>query len=139
MASQFAGLHMRVVLRDPPGHQLTGTVRDVQAGSSLTLTNGKRVYFFAPPLQDLGMNMDKTNPTNKSLLLQREHGSLICESMPPTLRISQKSIVTTGQIRTLCLLRNLRPQRTPCSSHRVSRLHRLRLSRPRLPLSIQLS
>lgn len=43
MASQFAGLHMRVVLRDPPGHQLTGTVRDVQAGSSLTLTNGKRV------------------------------------------------------------------------------------------------
>ncbi|KAM0254848.1 hypothetical protein ACHAQJ_006389 [Trichoderma viride] len=39
MASQFTGLHMRVVLRDPPGHQLTGTVRDVQAGSSLTLTN----------------------------------------------------------------------------------------------------
>lgn len=39
MASQFAGLHMRVVLRNPPGHQLTGTVRDVQAGSSLTLTN----------------------------------------------------------------------------------------------------
>ncbi|RFU73434.1 hypothetical protein TARUN_8843 [Trichoderma arundinaceum] len=39
MASQFTGLHMRVVLRDPAGHQLTGTVRDVQAGSSLTLTN----------------------------------------------------------------------------------------------------
>lgn len=53
MASQFAGLHMRVVLRDPPGHQLTGTVRDVQAGSSLTLTNGKRDYHydleFPPP------------------------------------------------------------------------------------------
>ncbi|KAH6605134.1 hypothetical protein Trco_006841 [Trichoderma cornu-damae] len=39
MASQFTGLHMRVVLREPAGHQLTGTVRDVQAGSSLTLTN----------------------------------------------------------------------------------------------------
>jgi enhancer of mRNA-decapping protein 3 len=40
MASQFIGLHMRVVLRDPVGYQLTGTVRDVEAGSSLTLTNG---------------------------------------------------------------------------------------------------
>ena len=41
--SQFIGLHMRVVLRDPAGHLLTGTVSDVQAGISLTLTNGKRV------------------------------------------------------------------------------------------------
>ncbi|CAM1502949.1 Fc.00g077250.m01.CDS01 [Cosmosporella sp. VM-42] len=39
MATQFIGLHMRVVLRDPPGYQLTGTVRDVEAGSCLTLTN----------------------------------------------------------------------------------------------------
>ncbi|EGR45964.1 uncharacterized protein TRIREDRAFT_80691 [Trichoderma reesei QM6a] len=37
--SQFIGLHMRVVLRDPAGHLLTGTVSDVQAGISLTLTN----------------------------------------------------------------------------------------------------
>ncbi|KAL6853140.1 YjeF-related protein N-terminus domain-containing protein [Trichoderma novae-zelandiae] len=37
--SQFIGLHMRVVLREPPGHLLTGTVSDVQAGISLTLTN----------------------------------------------------------------------------------------------------
>lgn len=40
MASEFIGLHMRVVLREPPGFSLTGTVRDVTAGSSLTLTNG---------------------------------------------------------------------------------------------------
>jgi hypothetical protein len=41
MANQFIGLHMRVVLRDPPGYQLTGIVRDVEAGSSLTLRNGE--------------------------------------------------------------------------------------------------
>lgn len=40
MATQFIGLHMRVVLRDPPGSELTGTVGNVQAGSGLTLTNG---------------------------------------------------------------------------------------------------
>jgi enhancer of mRNA-decapping protein 3 len=40
MASQFIGLHMKVVLREPFGYRLTGIVRDVQAGSSLTLTNG---------------------------------------------------------------------------------------------------
>lgn len=40
MANQFIGLHMRVVLRDPPGNEFTGTVVDVQAGSGLTLTNG---------------------------------------------------------------------------------------------------
>lgn len=45
MASQFTGLQMRVVLRDPAEYMLTGTVSDVQAGSSLTLTNGKRVPF----------------------------------------------------------------------------------------------
>ncbi|KAF0637277.1 hypothetical protein FPSE5266_05188 [Fusarium pseudograminearum] len=39
MANQFIGLHMRVVLRDPPGNEFTGTVVDVQAGSGLTLTN----------------------------------------------------------------------------------------------------
>ncbi|KAG6003863.1 hypothetical protein E4U43_000837, partial [Claviceps pusilla] len=39
MASQFIGLHMRVVLREPLGYSLTGTVKDVEAGSSLTLNN----------------------------------------------------------------------------------------------------
>ncbi|KAK0386328.1 hypothetical protein NLU13_6165 [Sarocladium strictum] len=39
MANQFIGLHMKVVLREPAGYTLTGTVRDVTAGSSLTLTN----------------------------------------------------------------------------------------------------
>ncbi|KAG8354088.1 hypothetical protein FVEN_g7884 [Fusarium venenatum] len=39
MANQFIGLHMRVVMRDPPGNVFTGTVVDVQAGSGLTLTN----------------------------------------------------------------------------------------------------
>lgn len=41
MAARFVGLHMRVVLREPAGYQVTGTVRDVEAGSSLTLINGK--------------------------------------------------------------------------------------------------
>lgn len=40
MAAPFIGLQMRVVLRDPVGYQVNGTVRDVEAGSSLTLTNG---------------------------------------------------------------------------------------------------
>ncbi|KAL3593759.1 enhancer of mRNA decapping [Fusarium poae] len=39
MANQFIGLHMQVVMRDPPGNVFTGTVVDVQAGSGLTLTN----------------------------------------------------------------------------------------------------
>ncbi|KAM4068154.1 FDF domain-containing protein [Hirsutella rhossiliensis] len=39
MASQFIGLRMRVILKDPPGYRLTGIVRDVEAGNSLTLTN----------------------------------------------------------------------------------------------------
>lgn len=41
MAEQFIGLHMRVVLRDPPGYLITGTVRAVEAGNSLTLNDGK--------------------------------------------------------------------------------------------------
>ncbi|OAA79624.1 YjeF-related protein [Akanthomyces lecanii RCEF 1005] len=44
MANQFIGLQMRVILRDPPGYRLIGTVRDVEAGSSLSLTN---VYIVA--------------------------------------------------------------------------------------------
>lgn len=46
MASQFIGLHMRVVLREPSAYQLTGTVRDVEAGSCLTLTNGMGVRLY---------------------------------------------------------------------------------------------
>ncbi|KJK76785.1 hypothetical protein H634G_07826 [Metarhizium anisopliae BRIP 53293] len=42
MTSQFIGLHMEVVLREPSGYRLTGIVRDVEAGSSLTLTDGRR-------------------------------------------------------------------------------------------------
>ncbi|RDA91066.1 hypothetical protein CP533_3048 [Ophiocordyceps camponoti-saundersi (nom. inval.)] len=39
MANQFIGLQMSVVLKDPPGYRLIGVVRDVEAGSSLSLTN----------------------------------------------------------------------------------------------------
>ncbi|KAF7562697.1 hypothetical protein G7046_g1445 [Stylonectria norvegica] len=39
MSNPFIGLHMRVVLREPSGYQLTGTVTAVEAGSCLTLTN----------------------------------------------------------------------------------------------------
>ncbi|KAF9774094.1 hypothetical protein IL306_007927 [Fusarium sp. DS 682] len=49
MATQFIGLHMRVVLRDPPGSEFTGTVVDVQAGSGLTLTNDTKQWL--PHLQ----------------------------------------------------------------------------------------
>lgn len=45
MASQFIGLHMRVILKDPPGYCLSGIVRDVEAGYSLTLTNGIRALY----------------------------------------------------------------------------------------------
>ena len=45
MASQFIGLHMRVVLREPAGRQLSGVVQDVEAGNSLTLVNGLSLYF----------------------------------------------------------------------------------------------
>lgn len=46
MANQFIGLHMRVVLREPPAYHITGTVRDVEAGSCLTLTNGAYAPIF---------------------------------------------------------------------------------------------
>ncbi|KAK2593340.1 enhancer of mRNA decapping [Conoideocrella luteorostrata] len=55
MATQFIGLHMRVVLREPPGYRLTGTVRDVEAGSSLTLTN---VYIIATRERAAQMKID---------------------------------------------------------------------------------
>lgn len=48
MASQFIGLHMEVVLREPSGYRLTGIVRDVEAGSSLTLTDGT---YYSPLLR----------------------------------------------------------------------------------------
>lgn len=39
MAAQFTGLQMLVTVSDPPA-KLRGTVSDVEAGSSLTLSNG---------------------------------------------------------------------------------------------------
>lgn len=54
MASQFIGLHMSVVLRDPAGYRLTGTVREVEAGNSLTLTNGMlKIYYFSCYIWDV--------------------------------------------------------------------------------------
>ncbi|RDA83090.1 hypothetical protein CP532_3086 [Ophiocordyceps camponoti-leonardi (nom. inval.)] len=38
-ARPFIGLQMSVVLKEPPGYRLIGVVRDVEAGSSLSLTN----------------------------------------------------------------------------------------------------
>ncbi|QPH12449.1 hypothetical protein C2857_004646 [Epichloe festucae Fl1] len=58
MASQFIGLHMRVVLREPAGYRLTGIVRDVEAGSSLTLTN---VYIAATQETAAQMKIDAAN------------------------------------------------------------------------------
>ncbi|KAG6041529.1 hypothetical protein E4U41_003689 [Claviceps citrina] len=58
MASQFIGLHMRVVLREPSGYHLTGTVRDVEAGSSLTLNN---VYIAATQERTPQMKIDAAN------------------------------------------------------------------------------
>lgn len=45
MASQFIGLYMRVVLKEPHGFQLIGMVQDVEAGKSLTLIDGM-VFLF---------------------------------------------------------------------------------------------
>ncbi|KAG5977530.1 hypothetical protein E4U55_006718 [Claviceps digitariae] len=58
MASQFIGLHMRVVLREPSGYRITGTVRDVEAGSSLTLNN---VYIAATQERTTQMKIDASN------------------------------------------------------------------------------
>ncbi|KAG5918001.1 hypothetical protein E4U42_007045 [Claviceps africana] len=58
MASQFIGLHMKVVLREPFGYHLTGTVRDVEAGSSLTLNN---VYISATQERTAQMKIDAAN------------------------------------------------------------------------------
>ncbi|ODA81193.1 hypothetical protein RJ55_04157 [Drechmeria coniospora] len=58
MATQFIGLHMSVVLRDPSGYRLTGTVRDVEAGSSLTLTN---VYIDATKEHAAQMTINAAN------------------------------------------------------------------------------
>ncbi|TWU72625.1 enhancer of mRNA decapping [Metarhizium rileyi] len=58
MASQFIGLHMRVVLREPSGYRLTGIVRDVEAGSSLTLTN---VYIPSTQERAVLMKIDAAN------------------------------------------------------------------------------
>ncbi|KAG6121209.1 hypothetical protein E4U14_002387 [Claviceps sp. LM454 group G7] len=58
MASQFIGLHMRVVLREPSGYHLTGVVGDVEAGSSLTLNN---VYIAATRERAAQMKIDAAN------------------------------------------------------------------------------
>ncbi|KAJ6444755.1 trafficking protein particle complex subunit 2 [Purpureocillium lavendulum] len=58
MANQFIGLHMKVVLRDPSGYALTGTVRDVEAGNSLTLIN---VYNYATQKRVTQMTIDAAN------------------------------------------------------------------------------
>ncbi|PHH60439.1 hypothetical protein CDD81_1651 [Ophiocordyceps australis] len=39
MAAGFLGLHMKVTLKDPLGYNITGIVQNVEAGSSLTLTD----------------------------------------------------------------------------------------------------
>lgn len=69
MASQFVGLHMRVVLREPAGYQLTGTVRGVEAGASLTLTN-----VFVPGTKDWApeMRIDAANIADLSEIKPEE-------------------------------------------------------------------
>ncbi len=44
MADQFIGLQMLVTLRDPPA-RLKGTVSAVEAGSTLTLSNGTKIDY----------------------------------------------------------------------------------------------
>ncbi|OAQ87203.1 hypothetical protein VFPFJ_01265 [Purpureocillium lilacinum] len=58
MANQFIGLHMKVVLRDPSGYALAGTVRGVEAGNSLTLTN---VYNFVTQQRAAHVTIDAAN------------------------------------------------------------------------------
>ncbi|KAJ6784738.1 hypothetical protein PWT90_08570 [Aphanocladium album] len=70
MANQFIGLQMRVVLRDPPGYQLIGTVRDVEAGSSLSLTN---VFVVATQEHLPQMRINALNIADLSELAQEQH------------------------------------------------------------------
>lgn len=140
MASQFTGLQMRVVLRDPAEYMLTGTVSDVQAGSSLTLTNGKRVPFtfdfvsfafllYAPKPRHLVCT--KTNPPIQYSSMRRASGFLTFESTPPTLPISKKLVAMDR-------IRSRQSQNTLPSSHPVNRWCNHRRSQLSPPLLTQL-
>lgn len=85
MAAQFIGLHMRVVLRDPVGYQLNGTVRDVEAGTSLTLTNGTFVSAASYPHSCV-----VTNAMLQSSFRAPRTGHPRCESTPQTLPTSAR-------------------------------------------------
>ncbi|KJZ72874.1 hypothetical protein HIM_07818 [Hirsutella minnesotensis 3608] len=69
MASQFIGLQMSVILRDPPGYRLTGTVGAVEAGNSLTLTN---VYNSATQERTAQMKIVASNIADLSELARDE-------------------------------------------------------------------
>ncbi|KND92129.1 hypothetical protein TOPH_03165 [Tolypocladium ophioglossoides CBS 100239] len=80
MAGQFIGLHMRVILRDPSGYLLTGTVRDVEAGSSLTLTN---VYIAATQERTAQMKINAANIADLSEIPYDEPPPATYAAPPP--------------------------------------------------------
>ena len=65
MAARFIGLTVRVTLTEPKGQQIRGVVKDVGAGSQLTLSDGRHI-----PLTRIGQRL-----TVKQLkLLDNHHG-----------------------------------------------------------------
>ncbi|PHH84386.1 hypothetical protein CDD83_2024 [Cordyceps sp. RAO-2017] len=82
MASQFIGLHMRVVLRDPPGYHLSGIVRDVEAGNSLSLTN---VYMPATRERTAQMKIVASNIADLS--------EIVHDDMSPTSAAAPEPVV----------------------------------------------
>ncbi|KEY67207.1 hypothetical protein S7711_03066 [Stachybotrys chartarum IBT 7711] len=83
MASQFVGLHMRVVLREPAGFLLTGIVRDVEAGSSLTL-----IDVFIPSTQEhlVQMRINAANIADLSEVKSEQ------PSMPQAFSVAEPSL-----------------------------------------------
>ncbi|ATY62187.1 YjeF-related protein [Cordyceps militaris CM01] len=80
MANEFIGLQMRVILRDPPGYQLIGTVRNVEAGSSLSLTN---VFIVATQEHIPEMHIKAHNITDLSQLPKQQQPPQQPQQQPP--------------------------------------------------------
>ncbi|KHO00719.1 YjeF-N domain protein [Metarhizium album ARSEF 1941] len=103
MASQFIGLHMRVVLREPPGYRLTGIVRDVEAGSSLTLTDvyiastyerAAQMTIDAANIADLSeVSLEQDSPTKLASPALEAGRSAISQPAPPPPPEQQQSFV----------------------------------------------
>ncbi|PHH74521.1 hypothetical protein CDD82_4899 [Ophiocordyceps australis] len=80
MAAGFLGLHMRVTLKEPLGYNITGTVQNVEAGSSLTLTD---VFIAATRERVAQMKIAASNIADVSEAAPRTASNPPATFMPP--------------------------------------------------------